>query len=503
MTRRASALLLAGLLLVTGGAVAAGLRLRQGAPLVLAALERWLPGEIAAARARLGLWPLQLTLEGVTATLPAAAAPYFETRRLVVPIDPLPLVLGRVATGAATLVEPRLALRLEDGWWEGAPSPRPRSGLPASRTPAGRPEPGRGGLPLTLPTTVALEGGRLELAGQGRAVVIDRITGSLVAAPDGLRFVGALADPPARLAGRLRPLVPAMELEATVSDFRSPHLGLDGPIDLALRAVGRSTLEARLDFTRAELTLPGLLAKARGEPGLLTARLEGDRGVAVKALVFRLGPFELEGDAHLAPDRMALTLRTAGFPLDRLSPEVAGRPVELRGEVTGSVGVEVQDQGADLRGRLAVSDGGVRLPGGRGPEVGGLDGQLRLEGTVRAQLSLRWRGLTWPEFRRSARGHGVLTLEHGWLQVPLPERSPAPTVAVDEIQVPYRVAGTTLTIRNLTGRGPGWELTGRGRVQPGGPLEVRLHGRRRGEPVEGLLAGSLSSPRLVLLRGSF
>lgn len=500
MTRRAGALLLAGLLLVTGGAVVAGLRLLQAAPLLLAALERRLPGEVAAAGTRLSLWPLQLTLEGVTATLPATATPYLEARRLVVRIDPLPLVLGRVTLRVATLGEPRLALRLEDGWWERAPGSRPRSGPPVSREPAGRREPGRGGVPLTLPQTVVVEGGRLELTGQGHAVVLDGISGSLVAAPDGLRFDGTLADPPARLAGRLQPLVPAMKVEATVRDFRSWRFGLDGPLDLTLTRTGRATLEARLDFTRAELTLPGLLAKARGEPGLLTARLEGDRGVAVRALVFRLGPLELEGDAHLAPDRLTLTLRTAGLPLDRLRPEVAGRPVELRGEATGSVGVEVRDRGIDLRGRLAVSDGGVRLPRG---QISGLGGQLQLEGTVRAQLSLHWRGLSWPEFRQSARGHGALTLEHGWILVPLPEPSPVQTVAVDELRIPYRVAGTTLAIHDLAGSGQGWELMGKGWLELGGPLEVRLHGRRRGEPVEGLLAGSTASPRLVLLRGGF
>lgn len=675
MTRRGGAILLAGLLLGAAGAAAAGLRLRQAGPLVLAALDRRLPGEVAATRTSLGFWPpLRLTLDGLTATLPAAPAPYLTTRRLVVTIDPLPLVIGRVVASAATLVEPRLSLRLEDGWWGGEPSPR-RSGSPPPREPGGRGGPGRSGPGLALPTTVTVEGGRVELVGTGRSAVLDGIAGSIERAPGGLRFVGSLAHPALALTGRLRP-VPreGVEVEATVRGLRGPRLAFDGPLALVLRPTGRSALEARLDFTQAELVLPGLLTKARGEPGVLAVGLRADRGLAVQALSLRVGPVQLQGDAHLAPGRLALNVEAEQFPLEALSPEVAGRAVELGGTVAGTVGVVVRDGAPpDLSGRLAVSEGSLRVPGSALPAITGLTGDLslspdelrlrrasfrwgralvrvraryqlgpsrlavvaeaagvdltllsallaqpgressaspaparrpadaaqaprrdpglpslpfQLEGTLRARdgrwgsfvfdelvlraradgrrwtlprialraaggetvgsatldpttregrlrlagarlalatllrltasgwpggggglvrgdLALRWRGLSWPEFRRTARGHGVLALENGWLQMPVPERFGGRTITVEELRVPYQVSGATVTIQGLRGRGPVWEISGQGRVEVGGDLAVRFHGRRQGEPVVGMLGGSFARPSLSVVRGSF
>ncbi|MBI2878410.1 MAG: hypothetical protein HYY19_01660 [Candidatus Rokubacteria bacterium] len=596
MTRRAGAILLAGLLVMAGAAAAVGLRLREAGPLVLTALERRLPGEVRATRTHLALWPpLRLTLDGLTAALPGAPAPYLEARRLVVAIDPFPLLAGRLAAGTVRLLEPRLVLRLEDGWWGGTAS-RPRPGAPPTRE--GRGEPGRPGPAPALPAAIAVEGGRLELAGGGRSAVLDGIAGAVTRAPEGLWVAGEIASPPVRFVGRLEPLTATLEAEGTVRDLRSGPLALDGPFSLVVRPAGRSTLEARLDFTPAELALPGFV-KRRGEPGLLTASLQSERGLLVRPLIVRLGPVEIEAEATLAPDRLTLSARTDRFPLDRLSLEVQGRTVEVGGEVTGAVGVEVRGLMApEFRGRLAVSDASLRLPGGPLPLITVRRGELRLEGRrrgaapfrlvgaleartgrwggvpfdglvvrlaadarrwalsrialraaggetvgsatldpttregrlrlsgahltlgpllrltagdwpgrggglVRGELALRWRGLSWPELLETARGHGVLALEHGWLRVPASDRLGGRTVTVEELRVPYEVRGTTLTIRGLRGRGPTWELSGRGRVELGGELEVRLHGRRRDEPLEGLLGGSLSRPRLLVLRGGF
>jgi hypothetical protein len=161
------------------------------------------------------------------------------------------------------------------------------------------------------------------------------------------------------------------------------------------------------------------------------------------------------------------------------------------------------------RGTLFVKGPGLAL------FTGGLPEPYRpVSGELTVETLLQWEGLSWREFKQSARGRGEVRIRDGRLAtarlirhveiqgIPRSTWEGRSLLAFEDLTARYRIAGARVVTQALTLSGPAWEVRGEGVVHLSGRLDFRLTGRASEVPrLTGFLRGDLARPRLVLARG--
>jgi hypothetical protein len=203
-----------------------------------------------------------------------------------------------------------------------------------------------------------------------------------------------------------------------------------------------------------------------------------------------------------------------------LPPSVAlGGPIDLSVTIRGS------DRSLAMEGRLSLADGGgeqrgyllfsfperageLFMAGERLPleVLSGLfiPGQPAIGGRTTYSTQLRWRGLSWPEFRQSLSGSGVVRVDDGWLPARVRAQGSDRPLRYRELAVRFRVSAGRVVTDELEIRGEPWMLRGSGRLDPGGKLTARVASPPGRLPaLQGLLSGDLTRPRLTILLGDF
>lgn len=133
-----------------------------------------------------------------------------------------------------------------------------------------------------------------------------------------------------------------------------------------------------------------------------------------------------------------------------------------------------------------------------------IPGQPAVGGRATYTTRLRWRGVSWPEFRQSLAGAGALHVEDGWFPALVRAGGGGRPLRYRELAVRFRVSAGRAVTDELEIRGGAWTLRGNGRLDPGGKLTAQVASPPgHGPALQGRLDGDLSSPRLTILRGNF
>jgi hypothetical protein len=202
----------------------------------------------------------------------------------------------------------------------------------------------------------------------------------------------------------------------------------------------------------------------------------------------------------LFSDRSGATRELQGIG-GRLTRKGGGLHVEIAQPELGRLLADISPAGPGETGELFMA--GERLP----LEVlSGLviPGQPAVGGRATYTTRLRWRGLSWPEFRQSLAGAGALRVEDGWFPAMVRAEGGGRPLRYRELAVRFRVAAGRAVTDELEIRGRPWTLRGSGRLDPGGKLTAEVASPPGQLPaLQGRLDGDLSNPRLTILRGNF
>lgn len=534
--RRVRFLFLGGaavLLLV--GAAGVAWQLERARGLIRQSIERRHGLQVSVGRVGLAWPPGHLVVEDIVVSISPDAPPVLTIPRLLFVSRLSSLVRGSLTFAQATAHSPRVALPLD--------RPEDLSTLlalmsgPHREREAARPSV-RSGPVVVLPSAYSVVGGRLALRSHGDVTrELEGISGRLIrrggslhveitqpemgrltadVAPSGaggseakLNLSGGKIELPG-----LPPLTDAVARLRLTPDFVlldefHARSGLDSRVEGNARVRLRPPLRVTFQMAAPEWDLTpwagspkiiegspvgaragGILIAHAAQPDLFWAglrrrlaflRLDG----RVRVTRLRLGPASFnDASAHLAASEGRWVIQSIRMALGG-------------GAQRGYVILSVPQRSGEL---FAT---GERLPLDVLSRVF-VGGQPGAGGRATYSAKLRWRGLSWLEFRRSLSGLGVVRVDDGWLPADVRAGGSSRPLRYRELAIRFRVSAGRVTSDDLEIRGEPWTLRGSGRLDLDGKLTAQVASPPGSLPaLQGLLSGDLFRPRLTILRGDF
>lgn len=521
--------------LVAIGATAVAWQLERARGLIRQSLERRHGLRVSVGRVGLAWPPGHLVVEDLVVSVSSDAPPVLTIPRLLFVSRLSSLVRGSFTFAHATAHSPRVALSLD--------RPEDLSILlalmsgPHREREAAKPSV-RSGPVVVLPSTYSVVGGRLVLRSHGDVTrELDGVSGRLVRRGGGLHVeitqpeMGRLtadiapsgageSEAKVHLSGGrvelpgLPPLTDAVARVRLTPDFVlldevHARSGLDSRVEGSARVRLRPPLRVTFQAVAPEWDLTpwagstkiiGTSAAGARAGGIPTAHafqsdlfwaelrrrlafLKVDGRVSVARL--RLGSARFHNaSAHLMASEGRWVIQSVRMALNG-------------GAQRGYVILSVPQRSGELfaAGERLPLDVLSRVFAGGQPGAGG-------RATYSAQL--RWRGLSWPEFRRSLSGLGVVRVDDGWLPADVRAGGSRRPLRYRELAIRFRVSAGRVVTDDLEIRGEPWTLRGSGRLDLDGKLTAQVASPPGSLPaLQGLLSGDLSHPRLTILHGDF